>query len=111
MQEIYLSDMDTSLHVRSSTPKIQRLIDWNVIIFQALLEEIVAQRHSTLKDLSKRKVIESITKKQKHTRDKVMETVAMPNNSSTAIRSKRSFKIDPKIVKELRDYITRIGNF
>jgi hypothetical protein len=106
-----LGDKQTSLGVGRNSPKIQRLIDWNVSIFQALLEEIIAHRHSNLEGLSKKKVIEPVTKEHKNVRDEVVEKLLMPDYSSTAIRSSRNFKIDPKATKQLRDYITRIASF
>merc|ERR1719162_2362060 len=44
-------------------PKIQRLIDWNVAIFTELLEEIATHRATAPKVVSKRIVVESMSKK------------------------------------------------
>jgi len=110
------SDLDvdespTSLRLVSHIPKIQRLIDWNVSIFTALLEEIVALRHSTLEGTLKTEDIKSMSGQKKYIRDEVVETILMPDYSSNAVRSTRTFQIDPKAIKQLRDFITRIANF
>jgi len=105
------SDLDKSLRLVSSTPKIQRLIDWNVSIFTALLEEIVALRHSTVERTLKTEVIKSVSGHKKYIRDEVVETIVMPDYSSTTVRSIRTFNIDPKAIMQLRDFITQIANF
>lgn len=97
-------------HGAAIDPKIQRLIDWNVSIFQSLLEEIVSHRHSTPEGLTKRKYTES-NKEYKNIRDEVVETISMPDYSSTAIEAKMNFKVDPKAIKQLRQYITQIASF
>ena len=106
-----VSILDQSLHAGSNTSKIQRLIEWNVTIFQELLEELVAHRHSTIGISSKRKVIESVTKKAMYVRDEVVETILMPDYSSTTILNNDTVNLDPKVIKQLRDYITQISNF
>lgn len=48
---------------------------------------------------------------QKHVRDEVVETIRMPNYSSNSIRSAGSFNINPEVIKQLREYVTKISNF
>lgn len=98
-----------SFRSESNTPKMQRLIDWNVSIFQTLLEEIVAHRHYSLKGLPKIKSTKFVAKKEKHIRDEVVEAISMPTYTSSAVPSITNFEIDPQIAKQLRDYITRIA--
>ncbi len=88
------------------SPKILRLIDWNVSILQALLEDIVAHRCSRLVDLSEKKMAEPI----KNIRDEVVEAISMPAYSSAAVGND-NVTIDPKAVRQLRDYVTRIASF
>jgi len=98
------------------SPKILRLIDWNVSILQALLEEIVAHRHATLESSSERsrsgrKMGEFITKEHKCVRDEVVEVISMPDYCSNTIGTKNKASIDPRAAKQLRDYVTRIASF
>mmetsp|Transcript_1718 Transcript_1718/g.4427 ORF Transcript_1718/g.4427 Transcript_1718/m.4427 type:complete len:967 (-) Transcript_1718:770-3670(-) len=106
-----LGDSPASYQVASYIPKIQRLIDWNVSIFTVFLEEIVALRHSTLEGSSKTEDIKLVNGEHKYIRDEVVETIPMPDYTSNPIRSTRSFIIDPKVIKQLRDYITQIADF
>jgi len=90
--------------------KIQRLIDWNVSIFTALLEEIAAHRHFEHGGSSKMNVIGSAINKQKHVRDEVVEAIPMPDYSSNAVRPKKNHTVDPEAIKQLRDFITQIAS-
>ena len=105
---------DLSIRVGRDSPKIQRLIDWNVSISQALLGEIVVHRHSIPECLPKKDVIESVTKKQKNVGDEVVEKLSMPDYCSTNIRrssSNLNIQIDPEVTEQLRNYITQISSF
>jgi len=109
---ISMMEKEPSLRPGNNAPKVKRLIEWNVTIFQELIEEIVANRHPTLDvSSSKRELIESVDKKAKHVRDEVVETINMPNYSSTTIPNAKNSKLDPKVIVQLRDYITQIANF
>jgi hypothetical protein len=105
---------DLSIRVGRDSPKIQRLIDWNVSISQALLGEIVVHRHSIPECLPKKDVIESVTKKQKNVGDEVVEKLSMPDYCSTNIRrssSNLNIQIDPEVTEQLRNCITQISSF
>jgi len=105
-------------------PKIQRLVDWNVAIFQELLEDIVTQRNNTAtttqRITSNEKVVEFTAKHGKVVRDEVVETINMPTyNATTAAAATAAFqtirgspkKLDTKVIAQLRDYITQIANY
>jgi hypothetical protein len=96
-------------------PKIQRLINWNVAIFQELLEEIAAQRIATEKSDSK--ISENIASRGQHIRDDVVESINMPSYNAYATAPLGSFKasshnkLDPRAIIQLREYITKIATF
>ena len=92
-------------------PKIQRLIDWNVGIFQELLEEIVAHRRATEMVPSSGEVVESTTNESKHVRDEVVETISMPDYNDIITKNGETSKLDSKVIIQLRDYITQIASF
>lgn len=113
-------------------PSIQRLINWNVAIFQELLEEIVAHRTmvsssqsssiaaSSSSNINRNKLIESVSRPGTHVRDEVVETINMPcyNAAASTLAHKQSFRgtasgtqLDPKVVTQLRDYVTKIASF
>lgn len=99
-----------SFRSKDKTPKMQRLIDWNVSKFQALLEEIVAHRHYSLKGSPKTKTTKCVPKKKMHFRDEVVEAISMPTYTSSAVPPITNFEIDPKVSEQLRDYIIQIAN-
>jgi class 3 adenylate cyclase len=100
----------------------QRLVDWNVTIFEELLEEIVAHRgimttvSSASSSPNATALIESVSPKGTHVRDEVVETITMPAyNAASTNQSYRggdgSAKLNPKAVSQLRDYVTKIASY
>merc|ERR1711906_65880 len=100
----------------------QRLVDWNVTIFEELLEEIVAHRgimttvSSASSSPNTTALIESVSPKGTHVRDEVVETITMPAyNAASTNQSYRggdgSAKLNPKAVSQLRDYVTKIASY
>jgi class 3 adenylate cyclase len=107
-----LIDLSPSLGTNTPIdPKIQRLIDWNVAIFQELLDEIVAHRRATQMVPSSEEVVESTTNKSKHVRDEVVETISMPDYNGIVTQNGETSKLDSKVIIQLRDYITQIASF
>eukprot|EP00536_Pseudo-nitzschia_multiseries_P000747 jgi/Psemu1/249906/estExt_Genewise1Plus.C_90109 len=96
-------------------PKPQRLIDWNVCIFRHLLEEVASHRHKTLsnsnpKVLPNERLTELSSKKTKHARDEIAETIRMPEYRGTVNTGSERFELSHSVIDELRDYITRIAH-
>jgi len=92
--------------------KIQRLVNWNVAIFQEFLEEIVAHRQATQVQgaILNGEVVESDVCNGKHVRDEIVESIDMPTYNSVANQSSKA-ELDAKVIAQLRDYITQIANF
>jgi len=131
VDRISIMDPSPSLGEKSVPidPKIRRLIQWNVAVFQELLEEITAHRRATTTTTQigpspkkkkmvhsepcfKDKVVESMSNTGQHVRDEVVEIINMPRYNATATqKSDEKTKLDSKVISQLRNYITQIASF
>jgi hypothetical protein len=88
----------------------ERLIGWNLSIFQELLEEIVTHRKIKKSGGNKKEVLEAFPKQLKHARDEMVETIDMPAYIATARRlGTGGVKLNSDVINQLRSYITAIA--
>jgi hypothetical protein len=89
--------------------KLQRLVDWNVAIFEGLLADIVDSRRTnqTKRDQS---IVESIVKDGTTVRDEAMSSnLHMPGFNDTASGVIKPTELDPELVSQLRFFIAAVG--
>ena len=88
--------------------KLQRLVDWNVAIFEDLLAEVVDSR--TAKQTKRdRSINESIVKDGTTVRDEAMVSNLQMPGFEDAAGGIMATELDPELVLQLRFFITAVG--
>jgi hypothetical protein len=93
-----------------SEEKLQRLIDWNVEVFEDLLKPIVQRKHAKQRrSCTKRPdVNETILPEGSSVRDQVVAAVKMPEFQPST--ETREVDLTSGVVSQLRTYITSVAN-
>ncbi|KAG7338693.1 adenylate/guanylate cyclase [Nitzschia inconspicua] len=112
-----LHNISTSLTKESKEEMIERLIDWNVVLFEDLLKDIVHQCSSqsmTRKACQQdERITETLQLDGISIRDEAMKTISMPNFESFQYKShvdKDSVRLESIVLDQLRSYITAIAH-
>jgi 3'5'-cyclic nucleotide phosphodiesterase/Adenylate and Guanylate cyclase catalytic domain len=94
-----------------SEERLQRLIDWNVELFEDLLRPIVLKRHGrhTRNTFNHPDVNEIVFPDGSSVRSQVVAAVTMPEFQPSTVAT-REVDLDPDVVSQLRMYITTVAN-
>ncbi|KAL3917415.1 MAG: hypothetical protein SGILL_004724 [Bacillariaceae sp.] len=116
-----LADLETESTVGSSTEvegaeeKIERLVDWNVALFEELLEEIVSHRQQTPTSNTNSNTCLDQDLQAVSIRKEAARTICMPHYESASLAKKTSgtdskVPLDSDVLDQLRKYITTIAD-
>jgi hypothetical protein len=99
-----------SVSVGISADKLQRLIDWNVELFEDLLRPIVPKKSEIFggSDPDLRLVNESVIPDGESVRNQVVATIRMPEFQTVTYN--KDAELDPAVVFQLRKYITTVAH-
>jgi hypothetical protein len=103
-------ELDGNLFSEISAEKLQRLIDWNVELFEDLLKSVVHKKFENYGGTKSNlhHVNESILPDGSSVRNQVVAAVRMPEFQPGTITGK--VEVDPIVVSQLRMYITTVAN-
>jgi len=107
-KEVDLANVEDSL-----SPKVKRLVEWNVEILKKLLQEIVAKRDAFGKKRTNEAQIAKLevayTKKQ-YLIDEVKEIISLPKFDVRAHKKKaEKAELSPQVVEQLKLYVSAIA--
>jgi hypothetical protein len=89
--------------------KLQRLVDWNVVIFENLLSEVIDSRNSK-KTKRDQQIKETVVKDGTSIRSEAMASnLHMPGYEATSSGDGKSTGLDPEVVSQLRFFIAGVG--